>query len=268
MPSGDAAYERKRQQRESARAAYNFDGPKIDYFALAANTYADVRFLEEGDQLTFADVHRVPLISKAGKRYFRDFVCLNVNGDGTACPACQSQDPEVQKIVTRGFLNLIWREGPVYERDDNGNPVKDGTKLRVVGRQDGVFLWKCSWTVFEDLKQKDRQAHGLMSRDWRISRTGSTMNDTKYHVEPVDFDAGPQQMTIADLALAEKKYSLAELTAPPTFEALASVLDRGALPPGQGAPQPTFDRGAGSGFQPAGGSPDQPQSRASAFTRG
>src|ERR1700744_940691 len=145
MPRGQGAFERKQQEREAQRAAYGFDQPNYDYFAIKGGTYADVRFLEQGDEIVFADVHSIPLPKKAGGVYRRDFICLNLFGDGTACPACQSENPEHQKTTTKGFHNVIWRAGPVYERDANGVPLKDGNVPRLAGRADGIFLWRSSW---------------------------------------------------------------------------------------------------------------------------
>lgn len=266
MPSGAQAFQKKQAAKEQQKATYEATRPVFtNDFSLAANQFAIVRFLEEGDeQLTFADIHRVPVQGKRG-RYFRDFICLDTNDDGTPCPACQHPDPETSKRTTRGFLNLIWREGPIFQRDENKRMVMGPDKKPIIiGREDQIAIWKCSWTVFSLARTKDAKYHGLKSRDWEITRTGSTMNDTVYNIEPADPDAGPQPMTIADMSLAEGKYDLAKMTRPLAFDELSQVLLKGAMPTG---PQPTMDRSA---YAPTAESTfsDGPTVRASAFSRG
>lgn len=270
MASGAQSYERKAQTKENQKKAReDRDSTQALFtnnFYLRDKEFAVVRFLEQGDDLSFADTHRVP-VQGAKKSYFRDFVCLDVRDDGTPCPACQHSDDEISKRVTRGFINLIWRQAPVFQRDENKRPVKGpDNRYIVIGREDQIALWKCSWTVFELLKEKDRRYKGLMSRDWEIKRTGSQMNDTLYYVEFADAEAGP--MMIADLALATDKYDLHTLTTPLSFADLAQILNRGAMPPGQGA-QPSMNRDAllptaSSAFTPG----QEPSVRAaSVFTR-
>lgn len=260
MPTGIEAFQRKQQAKEQQRNAQGGNAIKADWFSIKGGTYAVVRFLEQGNDLTFADVHRIPV----GRRIPMDFICLDTGDDGTPCPGCQSENNEIRKRSTRGFLNVIWREGPIYERNEYGTPKKDGNgTLIITGRADGVFLWKCSGTVFQELIEKDSKYKGLMSRDFEIKRTGSQMQDTKYSIDPAEVDGGQQPMTIADQALAEKKYNLIELTTPLSFQDF-SIAMVGA--PATDGPQPTMDRSqlttADNVFQGA------PPVRASAFTRG
>ena len=159
---------------------------------------------------------------------------------------------------------MIWREGPVYERDDNGRPKRNNGKPVIVDRADGIFLWKCSWTVFSLLREKDVKYKGLMSRDWEIKREGSGLDDTKYFIEQAVPDGGPQPLTIADLSLAAQKYDLVALTRPKPYEVLAGSL-RGQVT--QDGPQPTMDR---SSVLPTAQNTlgDGPSVRASAFHAG
>lgn len=246
MPSGVDAFRRKVQRKEEQKAQFESSSPSggmgADLFSIKANQYAIVRFLEQGEDITFADVHRIPIPKKAGGFWFKDFVCLDTMDDGTPCPACQSGNEDVRKRSTRGFVNLIWREGPVYQKDEKGYQVKaPGGGYVITGRADAVFLWKCSWTVLEMLREKDGKWQGLMSRDAEVKRTGSTMQDTAYFVEPQQIDAGAQPMLVADLALAENKYDVRAMTTPLSYAELAHVITHGAESTG---PQPTMDRGA------------------------
>lgn len=269
MPSGAEAFARKSEQKKQSAgggvaAAGDLNRITADFFKITANTYAVVRFLEQGNDLTFADVHRIP----AGGRYPGMFVCVNVNDDGTPCPACESSDPEISKRSPRGLVSMIWREGPVYKRTDKGWIERDtSTKQPIIlGRADGVFLWNCSWDVFADLMSKDAKHKGLMLRDYEVKRTGAGMNDTKYHVEPADIDGGPQPLTIADNLIAASKPDLKAISTPLDYAALHQVVHGGANP--SGGPQPTLDQTArvtptaGNTFQ--GGEPV----RSSAFARG
>lgn len=264
MPTGAEAFQRRQAAKEQQRAAQGGAAIKADFFSLKANTYAVVRFLEQGDGLTFADVHRVPV----GRRYPVEMICLDTDDDGTACPGCMSQVPEIRRRKTVGFINLIWRDGPVYERNEFGGPKKDdATKQKIItGRADGIFLWNCSATVYQDLLEKDSKYKGLMSRDFEVKRTGSTMNDTKFSIDPADVDGGPQGMTIADTSLAAGKYNLVELTKPLEFATFSLAMQGAPLPGEPAGPQETMDRGelatAANVFQ------GDPPLRASAFSRG
>lgn len=270
MPAGTDAFLRKQQAnaqdkaaREAAKTIFTND------FKLRGGQYAVVRFLEQGESLTFADVHRVPIQGKNGQ-YFKNFICLDLLGDGTPCPACQHPNRDVAKAAARGFVNLIWREAPVWQRDENKRMIKghDGNYI-MTGREDQIALWSPSWTVFEVLKEKDGKYKGLMSRDFEIKRTGDGMNDTQWFVEPQDVDSGPQPMMISDLALAEHKYDLVAITKPIEYTAFAQLINKGAMP---GGPQPTMDRSAVMGAPTVAGTFNggnaEPQVRASAFQRG
>lgn len=261
MPSGAEGFRRKQEQKAANAAASDY-GPRADFFSVKDGQKAIVRFLEQGDQIVYADSHRIPV---AGSRYPRDMICLDQDGDGTPCPACQSETDTVRRRSTKGFINVIWREGPVYERNDYGSPKKDANGNAIItGRADGVFLWKCSATVLEMLFTKDAKYKGLMSRDFEVSRTGSTMQNTKYAIDPADVDGGPQPLTVADQMLVEKKYDLAEFTRPLDYAA-AVALVYGAATQTAG-PQETMDRSQVATAENvfSGGSPV----RSSAFSRG
>ncbi len=269
MPSGAEAFARKKEQKAQSQgggvaAAGDLKRLKADKFEIKDRQYAIVRFLEQGGDLTFVDRHEIP----AGGRYPGHFVCLNTNDDGSPCPACESSNPDISKRAQRGLVNMIWRDGPVYKRSDKGWVERDpSTKQPIIlGRQDIVVLWYCSWDVFEDLMGKDSAHHGLMMRDYRVSRTGAGMQDTKYAVEPADIDAGQQAMTIADMSLAESKSDLRALSTPLSYAELHQVVHGGQNPsPG---PQPTFDQSARTAPTAQSVFDGGPAVPASAFSRG
>lgn len=276
MPSGIDAFRRKSAQKEQQRQSFESGANAFtNDFRLRSGQYAVARFLEQGDGIHFADVHRVSVQGKS-RSYWRDYVCLDTNDDGTPCPACQHPNAELAKRRSLGFLNMIWREAPVFQRDESKRIVKDQAGNYIIaGREDQIAIWKCSWTVLEMLREKDAKFKGLMSRDWEIKRQGSSMNDTVWTVEPAEADAGPTPMLIPDLTLAETKYDVAMLTTALPFAELAQIVNRGAAPAG---PQPTMDRSAVMGQQQqaqqaptvadAFNQGQEPSVRASAFTRG
>lgn len=288
MPTGAEGFRRKQEQKATQQAASNF-GIKADFFGIEDGQIAVVRFLEQGDQLCYADSHKIPT---PGMEFGSDLLCLDQQDDGTVCPGCQSEIDSIRRRSTRGYLNLIWRDvsgdptrypsvqpappappitsglyvsGPVYERNDFGTPKKHGKKKIITGYASGVFLWKCSNDVFTGLLEKDGKYRGLMSRDFEIKRVGSGPRDTKYMIEPADVDGGPQAMTVADQGLAEKKYDLAELTKPLDYGAAYAVVHGGASAQTAG-PQETMSRDAvataDNVFMGA------PPARSSAFSRG
>lgn len=259
MPKGEAAFDALQKRNADKQAA--FAATKADFLDIQDGDEVVVRFLEQGPDLTFALCHRVPV---AGREWPQDVICLDQEDEGVPCPCCQSAHKGIRSRSTRGYVNVIWRDGPVYKRNEYGSPEKvPNSKQKVVlGHADGIFLWKPSKTVFADLVQKDKTWRGLMSRDFKITRKGAGKDDTKYFVEPADPDAGPVPMLVADLALAEKKYNIDEITTPPTAEEMVTMLS--GLPGGEVQQQQAVPQGQSANDVFSGDGP----MRSSAFTRG
>jgi hypothetical protein len=146
---------------------------------------------------------------------------------------CQSENKEIMSRSTKGYLNVIWRgtedEGntraPIYKRNDKGSPEKNPRGEKVVtGFEDGVFLWKCSKTVFEQIIDKDKKYKGLMSRDFLVTRQGAGLENTKYFIEPAVIDGGPESMTIADQNIAKNKFDIVSLTTPGSYGEMVNLL--------------------------------------------
>ena len=110
----------------------------------------------------------------------------------------------------QGWINLIWRDAPVYEVDDDGKPNFN----KVVGNEDQVVIWQSGIETFEELQIQD-ETYGLDTRDFIVRRRGTGKN-TSYSVLAVD--GGPTDMSKADKALAEEKYDLNEIVTPPDYE--------------------------------------------------
>ena len=169
---------------------------------------ATVRFLEAGDDVTSAWCHVVP---HPKIQWGIKIPCLDQDAEtgeriGKDCPGCE----QGLKRVFQGWINLIWRDAPVYETDSEG---KVDFKS-VVGTEDQVVLWQSGINVFEDLQFQD-ETYGLDSREFIIRRRGTGKN-TSYNIIAVD--GGPTKLSKADAALAEEKYDLNAIVAAPEYE--------------------------------------------------
>lgn len=278
MPRGAQTFNKHQaaveQNRAEQQAAF---GPKADYFGLQSGQIAVVRFLEQGPEISWASMHRVPM----GRQYPQDVLCLDQEDDGTPCPFCQSEFKEIKARSTKGFYNVIWRGNqafqqynqqlvaynaaqlqagqppalaytlaPVYKRNAYGSPEKgaDNNKI-ILGYDDGIFLWKASKTVHEQIVAKDGTYHGLTTRDFTVRRQGATKEDTAYFIEPMNVETGAQPMSAADQQLATKRYDLDKFITPMSYDEAVKVIAGGPIA-GAPGPQPTFDRSMAGGFQP------------------
>lgn len=190
------------------------------WFKLKGGESAVVRFLEQGDDFTWAWVHEMPPRGK--QRWGDDTPCLDQAGDGTPCPGCEAGLDKKFKA----FISMIWREAPVYARDAEGKIIKnpDGS-YQVESRRDQVAIWERGITTSQELDGKDATYKGLRSRDFRITRRGSSMNDTVYIIDPADPDSGAVEMTEADVKLEQtEKPDLAEFTTPVTYDQMRQWL--------------------------------------------
>jgi len=169
---------------------------------------ATVRFLESGDDVVSAWVHVVP---HSKVQWGIKVPCIDQDAEtgervGKDCPGCE-QD---YKRMFQGWINLIWRDAPVFAVDDKGKPDWND----VVGHEDQVVIWQSGINVFEELQIQD-ETYGLDSREFVIRRRGTGMNTT-YSILAVD--GGPTPLSKADSALAEDKYDLDAVVSPPAYE--------------------------------------------------
>lgn len=197
----------------NARTAAGGGQDNTVYLKLKAGESAVVRFLEQGDEIAWAWVHE---LEPRGKQRWGDHVpCRRQTPQSDErCPGCE-QGLDRSFL---GWINLIWRDGPVYKRDSEGNLMKSDQGLVREGTADVLAVWERGKTTFEELAGKDATYKGLRSRDFRITRYGSGMSDTKYVIEPADVDSGPQPLSDTDKALMEKKEDLLPRTLAPAYE--------------------------------------------------
>ncbi len=214
MPKGLQSIEGAQQDIEARKAAGGAAGAL--FFRVEPGATETVRFLEQGDELAWAWVHE--LKAEPGKQFGQKVACRDQGEDGerigAACPGC---DDGLARTF-QGYINVIWRNAPLYDRDENNRMRRDkDNNFIVVGEEDQVALWKTGITVFGQLTKKDGKYKGLRSRDFEVQRRGSGLQ-TEYYVEPADPDAGPQEMSEKDKALLEEKTDLTPLITPPPFD--------------------------------------------------
>lgn len=220
----------KEAQAEVERRLANFS-PRVArrYLSLQDGEEAQVRFLEEGDGFKIVYVHSVKKQRKNGTTYHHDVVCLNQDGsDPTSCPGCKrfqetkAEDEPEAKRRSKFFTNVIWRDGPVFSKDHNNELIRDSSGDPIVEKhEDQVVLWTGGITVANQLDKIDTKYKGLTSRDFAVSRQGSSTKTTYTVQIPVDEEGEPLNggkktpLSDADKKLAKDKYDLEEVTAAP-----------------------------------------------------
>ncbi len=210
-----AREEGKKRQTEGSRSF-------TPRFRINDGETAIVRFLEEGDDIVSAYVHHVPNPNPRSRNPIK-IVCRDQDPEtgatvGAECPGCNSTDKEIAKRRLQGAINLIWRDGPVYEKDNDGKIVTDARGNWVVAdRADQVAVWTSGVRLFDELVGIDADYNGLASRDFKITRSGGGL-DTEYTIRPAEIDGGPKPLSKADKALAEEKNDLTEFEAPRPVE--------------------------------------------------
>lgn len=201
MPKGFSAIKAAAEKMNSGGGSGN-----VLYFKLPkSGDSAEVRFLEEGDDVYSYWYHDFTNVNK--KQGWKTKVpCLDQDDNGTPCPGCEEDLPR----KFQGLVNVIWRNGPVYAKDDEGNIDWENQK----GTGDVLAVWRQGITVFSKaLARKDITYKGLSSRDFEIAREGSGLQNTSYSVEPVVVDGETKAVPMSkeDKALAKEKYDLEEI---------------------------------------------------------
>jgi hypothetical protein len=181
---------------------------------------AVVRFLEQDEDVNWAWVAALP--PKDNQRFGEMTPIRDQERDGSV--PCPFQERGITNSF-RGWINLIWRDAPVYKRDGDGRLVRESGELVIVDHADQVCVWEQGINVFNELYALDKSYKGLMSRDFRITRLGEGLS-TKYRIEPAEVDGGPQPMSKEDKKLAEGKYDLTQFTTPKSYEELERLLDQ------------------------------------------
>lgn len=210
MPRGIESIREAAAEIESRRQGGG--GGWVQWFRVEDGGEAVVRFLEQDEDVAWSWTHQ--LAPRDGQNFGDDEVCLNQDGsDRDACPGCQQGMR--RKFI--GYINLIWREGPVWKRNDEGRLVKENGRLVLDRREDILAVWKGGIMVFDELTGLNATYKGLMTRDFRLRRRGDGLN-TSWQIYPADPDGGPKAMSAADKKLAAEKTDLTPLITPPSYE--------------------------------------------------
>jgi len=177
---------------------------------------AVVRFLEEGDDVTTYWAHPIDM----GKRYPTLVPCRDQDMEtgeriGEDCPGCDGTfGKEGMKRRFRIVFNVIWRNGPLYDKDEATGKIDFDTPSRY---EDHICLAEWGSEFADDLGIAEEDYNGLKSRDFKIRRRGAKL-DTKYSITPADIDGGATPLSKADKILEEEKYDLNEVIAAPAYD--------------------------------------------------
>ena len=218
MKQASAEIEARRSQGGGQQSAL--------WFRLGPGEETVIRFLEQDDDIKWCQAHEVPV---EGRQWGRDVPCVDQDEHGAKqgdpCPGCETELPRRFK----GYINVIWDDAPVFKRDGSGKLVKDTTGAPVViGTKPQVAIWSSGIRLFEDLEEVNANYRGLMSRRFKVKRTGTGF-DTKYRIAPEDVDSGPQPLSDEEKKLAEGKYDLKPFVTPGSYEDFEKEL-RGERP--------------------------------------
>lgn len=196
-----------------------FDGPPPLYFGIKDGESVQVRFLEENEDVHYADVHEIPV---EGRSWGITIPCLDQNADGTACPGCERGLDRKFK----GYINVIWADAPVWKRDENQRLVKDdyGNKISI-GQKTQVAIWSSGIRLFEKLEVINDRYRGLRSRRFEVTRKGVKL--PFYEIVPVEIDGGPQEFTAGETKLDESKTNLDFYTVPGTYDDFLARMGEG-----------------------------------------
>ena len=96
-------------------------GPGALYFRLQDGESTNVRFLEQDEDITWCWMHELP--PEQGRSFGRQVPCLDQENTGVPCPGCERD----LRRVFKGFINLIWEDAPVFQRDADNRIIRDSS---------------------------------------------------------------------------------------------------------------------------------------------
>lgn len=187
----------------------------VVYFALKDGQEAVVRFLQQAEDIEWARKWKLPPSSNFP--YGELVNAVDQHEDGTPDPGYAAG----LKNSFKAYPTLIWRNAPVYQKDNEGKVVKDPNGAKVItGFADQVAIWECTFSVYDTLQDVEGSYRGLMSRDFRVKRKGGGL-DTEYLVFPADVDGGPQPMSQQDQQIAAtQRIDVSPFVKIPTYDEL------------------------------------------------
>lgn len=202
------------------------DFPNVLWFRLQDDgDNGVVRFLEQGDEVYSYWYHDFSTLDEANG-WRTAIPCLDQDDKGDSCPGC---DAGLSRRF-KGLVNVIWRNAPVFERDQDGKVVKDSVtkEYKIEGYQDQVAVWRGGIQLFsKTLARKDVKYKGLTTRDFEVTREGRRGDSkTTYSVEPNDIDEKPGSLNDKDQALANDKHDLSEVAGFVTADVFQKIIDK------------------------------------------
>lgn len=210
-----------------ADRAQGYSGPRnFIYFRLPNDgDSADVRFIAA----EAAYCHQVTMPNKKYPDWVPSLDQSQPYVDGSSdCPMAQAG----LRRALRGWISLIWRDAPLYKRDDDGRMLKDQYgSLVQVGTEDQVSVWTVGIQVMEELAAINAKYKGLSSRDFTVTRKGQGLK-TSWSILPADVDSGPQPLSSQDEALIEGAPDLKVFSVAPEHSKLMEFIAGTTLPVG------------------------------------
>jgi hypothetical protein len=183
----------------SARMAQQSTGSGMRFFGIDNGQTVHVRFLEQGENVSFFWTHQLP--KKPGQTFGDSVMCLDQDDQGLPCPACARGKNRSPRVA----INLIWFDAPRFEREQR--PGEDFPRIKrdannkpiINGVEDCVATWNCSQQVggrLDTLHNDALQHGGLMMGVYRVVRRGTGKN-TAYDIDLVEYrQPTPQEVEL------------------------------------------------------------------------
>jgi hypothetical protein len=172
---------------------------------ITAAMRAVIRPLEEGDDVAYALVHPVTV---PDKKYPVDIVCRDQDNSGEACPGCEAG----LKRKLKGWINVIWRNAPDFEQDDNGRFLTK-VEYESLPKSDKVAILSSGPQLFGRLDELDEDLEGITNYDLRITRKGTGLATT-YEIKK----AKKADLSAADKKLVAEKPDLSNFIRIPDYD--------------------------------------------------
>lgn len=161
------------------------------YLAIQDKEAARIRILDEADLIESAYFHRVPRRTPSGKTFTDEVICL----EDDTCEYCMSNDPALQGLKTRLFVN-VW----VFEiRKPSGQTIVDASSYDTeqIGATK-ILRFGVGWqnylvTMFANFYTLNGT---LCDRDFWWVRTGARL-DTTFQLVPLEPSQTPAEVTEA-----------------------------------------------------------------------
>jgi hypothetical protein len=204
---------------------------------------AQVRFVGTNIDDVFAWAQSHALVvgtnSNTGEPIKNWFVCLNPDDDNPDdCPACKAGVERKQRF----WCNIIWRNAPVWQMNQWGDPDKSKT---ILGYEDQLVVWNTGSSMFSILQEVQDEFGDVVDRDIRL-KIEIKGPYTIWSLAARQPDVS--ELSDADKALADKRYDLRQLIKPMAYNDMAALVP-GASPRQEDAEEEAAQSFTGMPFQ-------------------